>query len=61
MHLRDVAYFQARAAAERRLAEAANCPEAAAAHEELASHYERLVAQEGERPTLSIVSPNPVT
>lgn len=52
----DFAYYRDRAAAERKLAEATDCAEAAAVHEELARQYEALVAQQGERPTLSIVA-----
>lgn len=57
----DFAYYRDRAAAERKLAEATDCAEAAAVHEELARQYEALVAQQGERPTLSIVGPKPKT
>jgi hypothetical protein len=55
MHLRDVAYYQERAAAERRLAEVSDNPDAAAVHEELARKYEALLAQANLRSTLSIV------
>jgi len=44
MSLYDVEYYRSRAAKERQLAEEAESPEAAAAHKELAQHYEGLVA-----------------
>lgn len=53
----DVAYYHARAAAERRLAEASENADVAAIHEELAAQYEALVKKVNLRPTLRIVVP----
>lgn len=43
MSLDDVAYYRQRALEERQLAEAADSPEAAQAHAELARSYETLI------------------
>jgi hypothetical protein len=56
----DIAYFTARAAAERALSEASDNQEAALVHLKLAERYERLAARPaGQRPTLHIVAPRP--
>lgn len=53
----DIAYFNARAIAERELSEHAGTEEAALIHLKLAERYERLVARERQgRPTLHIVT-----
>lgn len=44
MSVEDVEYYRSRAAQERQFAREAANPEAAKAHEELAQHYEGLVA-----------------
>ena len=48
MHLDNIDYFRERAAAERKLAEAADNADAAAIHEVLARRYEALVREAGE-------------
>lgn len=45
MHLDNIDYFRERAAAERKLAEAADNADAAAIHEVLARRYEALVRE----------------
>lgn len=56
----DIAYFTARAAAERALSESASNEVAALVHLKLAERYERLARrQPGGRPTLHIVAPRP--
>ena len=56
----DIAYYTARAAAERELSESAGNEVAALVHLKLAERYERLAAREGDkRPTLHIVTPQP--
>ena len=57
MQAKDVAYYRARAAAERRLAQASENEDVAAIHEELAVQYEALVEQAALRPTLHIAMP----
>jgi hypothetical protein len=57
MNGEDAAYYNERAAAERRLAAMSENEEVAAIHEELARQYDALVAQAELRPTLRIVVP----
>ena len=56
MRLHDVDYYRARAAAERRLAEASENANVAAIHEELAIQYEALVERADLRPTVHIAT-----
>ena len=55
----DVDYYRARAASERKLAEASGNAEVAAIHLELAIQYEALIGQAALRPTLHIASQLP--
>jgi len=54
---KDIAYYQERAATERRLAAASENEDVALIHEELARQYEALVERAELRPTLRIVVP----
>lgn len=56
MSLDDVEYYRRRAVEERKRAAKADSPEAANAHQELARHYEGLVARSDMLP-LARVSP----
>ena len=56
----DIAYFTARAAAERALSEASDDEAAALVHLKLAERYERLATRPADaRPRLHIVAPQP--
>jgi hypothetical protein len=57
MQPHDVEYYRARAAAERRLAEAAENADVAAIHEEFAMQYEALVEQAELRSGIHILTP----
>ena len=54
MSWNDIEYFRVRAVQERAFADAAEHPNAMAAHAEMAERYDELVL-EGKRPTLSVV------